>query len=165
MPSTRRVLVADPCPDTVESTVWLLRLWGHEVRGAQSGPKVLEAVRSYHPDTVLLEIGLPEIDGYEVVRRLRQHEGVPHLLLVAVTGYGSDQFRRRAWDVGFDQFLVKPADPELLRELLATTPVGSPMLGDLIRPDLADVPGRQRCTSKTRLGRRTRNSNGLLKER
>ncbi len=122
-PSMRRVLVADPCADTVESTTWLLRLWGHDVRGAESGPEVLEVARSYQPDAVLMEIGLPGMDGYEVARRLRRQEELPHLLLVAITGYGNERYRRRAWDAGFDHFLVKPADPEVVRELLATSKV------------------------------------------
>ena len=123
VPSRRRVLVADPCADTVESTALLLRLRGHDVRGAESGPEVLEVARSYQPDAVRREIGLPGMDGYEAARRLRREEELPHLLLVAITGYGNERYRRRAWHAGFDHFLVKPADPEVVRELLATSKV------------------------------------------
>src|SRR5687768_9779401 len=93
---TRRVLVADPCPDTVLSTTWLLRIWGHAVQGAGSGPEALEVARAYRPDVVLMEMGLPGLDGCAVARRLRQQGGGPELLLIAVTGYGDEVNRRRA---------------------------------------------------------------------
>ena len=116
----RRVLVADPCPDTVETTALLLQLWGHDVRAAAGGPEVLEVARGYRPDTVLMEIGLPELDGWEVARRLRRQVGGAGLLLVAVTGYGGDKYCRQSRESGFDYHLVKPVDPETLQELLAT---------------------------------------------
>src|SRR4051794_38272726 len=78
-----RVLVADPHTDTVESTALLLRLWGHDVRCASSGPEALGATLAYRPDAVLMEMGLPEMDGCEVARRLRKCEGAPQALLVA----------------------------------------------------------------------------------
>src|SRR3954467_13633163 len=84
----RRVLVADPHTDTVESTALLLRLWGHDVRCARSGPEALEVALADRPGTALMEMGLPEMDGCEVARRLRRCEGAPQALLVAVTGYG-----------------------------------------------------------------------------
>lgn len=115
----RRVLVADPQADTVESTALLLRLWGHDVRCASSGPEALKAALAYRPDAVLMEMGLPEMDGCEVARRLRRREGAPQALLVAVTGYGGERHRRITREAGFDLHLVKPACPETLRELLA----------------------------------------------
>ncbi len=117
----RRVLLADPCGDTVESTALLLRLWGHDVRGADSGPAALEAARAFRPDAVLMEVALPGLDGFEVARQLRRSGDVPGLLLVAVTGYGDEQSRRQCREAGFDCRLVKPADPEAVRELLATS--------------------------------------------
>lgn len=119
--ATRRVLVADPCTDTVESTAWLLRMWGHEMRGAGSGPEALEVARAYRPDAVLMEIGLPGLDGCEVARRLRRQGARPALLLVAVTGYGDERNRRRSREAGFDLHLVKPVDPEVLQGLLAAS--------------------------------------------
>jgi CheY-like chemotaxis protein len=113
--------VADPCADTVESTALLLRLWGHEVRGAASGPAALEVARAYRPDTILMEVGLPELDGFEVARRLRQSGADAELLLVAVTGYGDEKNRRRSWEAGFDLYLLKPVDPEVLAGLLAAS--------------------------------------------
>ena len=120
MAETRRVLVADPCADTVESTAWLLRLWGHDVRGAGSGPEALEVARAYRPDAVLMEIGLPGLDGCEVARRLRQQDQARRPLLVAVTGYGRERDRQRTRAAGFDRHLLKPVDPEVLQDLLAT---------------------------------------------
>jgi CheY-like chemotaxis protein len=122
----RRILVTDPCADTLESTACLLRLWGHDVRGANTGPEALAVACTYQPDSVLMEIGLPGMDGYEVARRLRRQEGLPQLLLVAITGYGNERYRRRAWDAGFDRFLVKPVDPDVLREFLASSKVCEP---------------------------------------
>ncbi len=115
----RRVLIADPCADTVESAAWLLRFWGHDVRGVGTGREVLEVVRDYRPDTILMEIALPGLDGCEVARRLRLRGAGPELLLVAVTGYGDERHRRRAREAGFDRHLVKPVEPEVLRSLLA----------------------------------------------
>src|SRR5581483_8171240 len=75
--AVRRVLIADPCADTVALSTLLLRLWGHDVRGVGTGPEALEAARTYRPDTVLMEIALPGLDGFEVARRLRQQHGGP----------------------------------------------------------------------------------------
>jgi CheY-like chemotaxis protein len=119
-PLARRVLLADPCGDTVESTAWLLRLWGHDVRGIRTGREILEVARAYRPDTILMEIALPGLDGCEVARRLRQQAVGSEVLLVAVTGYGDQKHRRRSREAGFDWHLVKPVGPEVLQSLLAT---------------------------------------------
>ena len=122
-PATRapkRILLADPCRDTVESTAWLLRLWGYDVQGAGTGPETLEVALAYRPEVVLMELGLPGLDGFEVARRLRQQGTDPKMLLVAVTGYGDEKNRRRSWEAGFDCHLVKPVDPEVLQGLLAS---------------------------------------------
>jgi CheY-like chemotaxis protein len=113
-----RILVADGCVDTVETMTWLLRSWGHEVVGVCDGTAALEAARSYRPEVVLTELALPGIDGFEVARRLRRQKELAQTRLVAVTGYGQDRDRRRAREAGFDLHLIKPADPEVLRELL-----------------------------------------------
>ena|SRR5690242_14376675 len=115
----RRVLLADPCGDTVESTAWLLRLWGHDVRGVGSGHEALEVARAYRPDTMLMEIALPGLDGCEVARRVRHQATGPEVLLVALTGYGDQKHRRRSLEAGFDYHLVKPVEPEALQSLLA----------------------------------------------
>jgi CheY-like chemotaxis protein len=123
-PATRapkRILLADPCRDTVESTAWLLRLWGYDVQGAETGPETLEVALAYRPEVVLMELGLPGLDGCQVARQLRQQGAQSELLLVAVTGYGDEKNRHRAWEAGFDCHLLKPVEPEVLRGLLATS--------------------------------------------
>jgi two-component system CheB/CheR fusion protein len=105
----------------VESTAWLLRLWGYDVQGAGTGPETLEVAWAYRPEVVLMELRLPGLDGCQVARRLRQQGTHPELLLVAVTGYGDEKNRRRSREAGFDCHLVKPVDPEVLQGLLATS--------------------------------------------
>ncbi len=125
-PQSRRVLVVDDNRDAAESLTMLLRAAGHEVQTAHSGPAALEAARAFRPEAVLLDIGLPGLDGYEVARRLRGEAGCGGALLVAVTGYGQDEDRRRAREAGFDHHLVKPADLATLQEILARA---EPFLG------------------------------------
>jgi CheY-like chemotaxis protein len=112
-----RILVVDPCPDTVASTAWLLRLWGHEVQSAHDGPAALEAARSYRPDVVLTEIALPWMDGCDLARRLRDPGALPGALPVAVTGYATEPYRRRCREAGFDYLLIKPGEPAVLEAL------------------------------------------------
>ena len=123
----RRVLVVDDSRDSAESLALLLELKGHEVRVALDGPAALEAARGFLPEIVLLDIGLPGMDGYEVARRLRAgRDGIDGegMLLVALTGYGQDEDRRRSREAGFDHHLVKPVDfDELARVLGVRVPV------------------------------------------
>jgi PAS domain S-box-containing protein len=123
-PEHRRVLVVDDNVDAAESMATLLRLWGHDVRLAHSGPDALRAAEGYHPEVVLLDIGLPGMNGYEVAPRLRQQENATPMFLVAMTGYGQDDDRRRAREVGFDHHLTKPVDPTMLQDLVARLPAG-----------------------------------------
>ena len=111
-----RVLVVDDNVDSAETMAEILKLWGHEVQTAHDGPGALEAARAQRPDAILLDLGLPVMDGYETARRLRQ-EGLG-TLLVAVTGFGGAEDRRRATEAGFDTHLVKPVSPEALRRVL-----------------------------------------------
>jgi two-component system CheB/CheR fusion protein len=114
----RRVLVVDDNVDAAESLAMLLRVQRHEVRTAHDGPAALDAAAAFRPEVVLLDIGLPRMDGYEVARRLRGQADSQMTLLVALTGYGQDDDRRRAAEAGFDAYLVKPADPAALHNLL-----------------------------------------------
>jgi PAS domain S-box-containing protein len=116
---SRRVLVVDDNRDAVESMALLLEVWGHEVRTAYDGPAALALAAEYRPDVVLLDIGLPGMNGYEVAQRLRELPGLEKALLVAVTGYGQESDRQRARKAGFDRHLVKPVDPGALQNLLA----------------------------------------------
>ncbi len=117
---TRSVLVVDDNADAAESLALVLRAAGYEVRTAHDGPAALEAAAAARPDAVLLDLGLPRMDGYEVARRLRRQAGAAPPLLVAVTGYGQEENRRRAEQAGFDGYLVKPADPGEVQRLLAS---------------------------------------------
>ena len=91
------------------------------MRGTGTGPETLEVALAYRPEVVLMELGLPELDGCQVARRLRQQGAHPELLLVAVTGYGDEKNRRRSLEAGFDCHLVKPVEPDALQSLLATS--------------------------------------------
>jgi PAS domain S-box-containing protein len=114
-----RILVVEDDADVAEMLQVLLELWGHEVRVVCDGPTALVADRTFQPEVILLDIGLPGMDGYEVARQLRQQHGPARPLLVAVTGYGSREDKRQAHRVGFDLHLTKPIDPEQLEALLA----------------------------------------------
>ncbi len=99
----------------------LLKTWGHEVHLAHDGQAALAAARDYKPDTVLLDLRLPGMDGYHVARRLRG-AGLHDARLFAITGYDDETDRRRSREAGFDQLLTKPVNPQLLRELLSRGP-------------------------------------------
>jgi PAS domain S-box-containing protein len=120
----RRVLVVDDNVDAAESTALLLRLWGHDVRLAHNGPEAVRAAEEYRPEIVLLDIGLPGMNGYDVARQLRQRPESQKALLVAVTGYGQEQDRRRTQESGFDRHLTKPVDPTALEAIVASLPSG-----------------------------------------
>lgn len=118
-PAGRRVLVVDDNADGAESLSELLRLLGHEVRTAPDGPAALGTARAFRPAVVLCDIGLPGMDGYEVARRLRADAATAGAVLVAVTGWGSDDDRRKSREAGFDRHLTKPVAPTALVEVLA----------------------------------------------
>jgi PAS domain S-box-containing protein len=116
---SRRILVVDDNVDAAESLAAVLSVYRHEVRTAHDGLTSLQVAEEFRPEAVLLDIGLPKMDGYEVARRLRELPGLENVLLAAVTGYGQDVDRRRAEEAGFDAHLVKPAEPVALLRLLA----------------------------------------------
>ena len=105
--------------DAAESLALLLRMEGHDVRVAHDGPAALAAVEADPPDLVFLDIGMPVMNGYDVAQRLRQRPGLENLVLVAMTGWGQEEDRRRSHEAGFDHHLVKPVDPDALHQLLA----------------------------------------------
>lgn len=117
--SGRRVLVADDNRDAAQNLSTLLQLWGHEVRVVFDGPCALEEALSFRPQMVLLDIGLPGMQGYEVAQRLREYPQLDGVVLVAVTGWGQEEDRRRAREAGFDHHLPKPVDLDALSALLA----------------------------------------------
>ncbi len=117
--SGHRLLVVDDNRDAATSLAMLLRLEGHEVQIAHDGPSALELANSYGPELVLLDIGMPGMDGYEVARRIRQQPGFEQVILAALTGWGQDADRQRTAEAGFDHHLVKPVEPTVLQNLLA----------------------------------------------
>lgn len=113
-----KILIVDDNEDSAESMATLLRFSGHEARTAYDGLSALEEAQTFLPDMMLLDIGLPKLDGYEVARRLRQEPEGDRMMLLAMTGYGQEEDRRRSRDAGFDHHLVKPVDLDKLRGLL-----------------------------------------------
>jgi CheY-like chemotaxis protein/nitrogen-specific signal transduction histidine kinase len=126
MPATRRILVVDDNRDAADSLAMLLRMMGNEVRMAHDGLDAVGAAAAFQPDVVLLDIGLPELNGYEAARRIRQQDSGAGMVLVALTGWGQEEDRRRALAAGFDHHMTKPVDFNDLRKLLAETNAGRP---------------------------------------
>ena len=114
------ILLVDDNRDAADSLHLLLKQMGAEVRVARDGPEALEAFELCRPRLVLLDIGMPGMDGYEVARRLRALPSGASTSLVALTGWGQDEDRRRTREAGFDHHLVKPADFGTLQSLIAS---------------------------------------------
>jgi CheY-like chemotaxis protein len=116
----RRVLVVDDVPDSVRSLAALLRLDGNEVETAADGIEALAKARSFEPALILLDLGLPRMNGYDVCRSIRSHAWGKDIFIVAVTGWGQDGDRARSLAAGFNAHLVKPVGYETLRSVLAS---------------------------------------------
>jgi len=116
----RSVLVVDDNEDGAEFLAMLLDMDGYTVKTAYSGPDALVATDEFCPEIVFLDIGLPGMNGYEVAERLRRDRDHDPLVLIAITGWGSEEDRRRARDAGFDHHLTKPVDPARVEALLAS---------------------------------------------
>jgi len=114
----RCLLIADDNDDAAESLAVLLRMEGHEVVVVGNGRDALNAVSALRPSVVLLDIGMPDISGYEVARQLRQTQEGHSLTLIALTGWGQERDKLRARDAGFDHHFTKPIDPNTLLELV-----------------------------------------------
>jgi len=106
--------------DTVTTLAMLVQESGHDVRKAYDGSTVLEAALDYRPNVVLLDIGLPGLNGYEVAKQLRQQPALQNVVLVAMTGYGRESDRQRSQEAGFDYHLVKPGDFGKVLQILGT---------------------------------------------
>jgi signal transduction histidine kinase/DNA-binding response OmpR family regulator len=115
-----RVLVVDDNRDVADTTATILRLSGCDTHVAYDGAAGIEAVERLHPDAVLLDIGLPGLDGYQVAERMRRHPAHRRTLVVAVSGYGQEEDRARSMAAGFDYHVVKPIDPVVITGLLAS---------------------------------------------
>jgi PAS domain S-box-containing protein len=116
---SRKILVADDNQDAANTLALLLRLAGHDVRTAHCGQAALTLANEFQPEFALLDIGMPDLNGYDVARELRRTECGKDLRLIALTGWGQDEDKRRARDAGFDHHLTKPIDPHRLEELLS----------------------------------------------
>ena len=115
-----RILVVEDDPESLQMMGALLSLWGHEPNLAEAGPAALAAVRAAMPDVILLDLGLPGMDGFEVARKVRREVGGGEsVLIVAVTAFRSEEHQRLAREAGFDHYLMKPVDIDSLRQVLA----------------------------------------------
>ena len=121
--ATRRVLVADDNRDAADSLAMLLEMNGHQVIRAYDGRSAVELAARHRPEVLLLDIGMPELDGYEVARRIRELPWGADAMLIALTGWGHEQDERRAHAAGFDAHVVKPAKKDVLNQLLSGMPV------------------------------------------
>jgi PAS domain S-box-containing protein len=115
----RRILIVDDNEDSAESLTILLSLAGNETRTAYDGLEAIEAAETFKPDVILLDIGLPKLNGYEVARKIREQPWGQTIVLVALTGWGQEEDRRRTREAGFNHHLTKPVDPLALTKLLA----------------------------------------------
>ena len=116
--SPRRIVVADDNEDSAESFAILLSFSGHEVRIAHDGAAALDAVRAFRPDVAFLDIGMPGLTGYEVAQAVRAEPWGREIKLIAVTGWGQNEDKRRALEAGFDHHITKPLNPSNLGSLL-----------------------------------------------
>ena len=119
-----RVLVVDDNFDAARTLAVLLKANGHQVEVAYDGPTAVEAARVYRPNLILLDIGLPRMDGFEVAKKIRHELDLGNVILVAMTGYGQEADKQHSMEVGFDYHLVKPADFNAVKQILASVPQG-----------------------------------------
>ncbi len=117
--SRRRILVADDNKDAATTLAMMLRIMGNEVRTANDGLEAVEVGTAFQPDVVMLDIGMPKLNGYEACRRIRASQWGEGIVLIAITGWGQDDDKRRSREAGFNHHLVKPVDPAELKKLLA----------------------------------------------
>lgn len=113
-----RILIIEDQADSANSTAMLLRLYGHEVSITANGPDGIQSARQDKPDVVLLDIGLPGMDGHSVAKQILDHRTARTPLLIALTGFGQDSDRQRSAEAGIDMHLLKPVDPGLLESIL-----------------------------------------------
>ena len=119
--SQRRILIADDNPDVVETFEVMLQTLGYEVQTALDGFEALEKAEQFQPHAIVLDIGMPKLDGYETARRIRQRPWGQDVVLVAVTGWGNENDKLKSADAGFNMHLVKPIDATTLLQYLNKT--------------------------------------------
>ena len=115
----RRVLVVDDNVDAAETLVMLLELQGHTLMAVHNAHEALAKVDAFKPDVMLIDIGLPDVDGYGLVQKLREKPSNQNLRKIALTGYGQPEDKQRALDAGFDDHVIKPVDMQALERLMA----------------------------------------------
>lgn len=116
--ATLKILVVDDNQDSALSMAMMLQILNHTTQVAYDGEEAVAAAAQFRPDLILLDIGLPKLNGYEACKRIRQQPGGTHIAIIALTGWGQAEDKRLSADAGFDQHLVKPIDPNLLMQLL-----------------------------------------------
>ncbi len=117
-----RILVVDDNHDSALSMAMMLQIMGHDTRTAHDGESAVSTAETFLPEVVLLDIGLPKLNGYEVAQRIREQDWGQSMFLIAVTGWGQDEDRQRSREVGLNLHMVKPVEPAALEKLLATLP-------------------------------------------
>ena len=121
-PRRFRILVVDDNHDSALSMAMMLQIMGHDTRTAHDGESALSTAETFLPEVVLLDIGLPKLNGYEVAQRIREKTWGESMYLIAVTGWGQDEDRQRSSEVGLNLHMVKPVEPAALEKLLAALP-------------------------------------------
>jgi CheY-like chemotaxis protein len=114
----RRVLVVDDNKDSADSLAILLKMTGHETQIARDGQEAIETSATFRPEVVVLDIGLPKVNGYDACRKIREQGAGGEIVMIALTGWGQDEDRRKSKEAGFDGHLVKPVDHATLKTLL-----------------------------------------------
>jgi CheY-like chemotaxis protein len=114
-----KILVVDDNHDSALSMAMMLTIMGHETRTAHDGEAAVGTAETFRPHVILLDIGLPKLNGYEVAQQIRQHDWGAGMFLIAVTGWGQDEDRQRSEEVGLNLHMVKPVEPSVLEDLLA----------------------------------------------
>ena len=121
-PRRFKILVVDDNHDSALSLAMMLSIMGHDTRTAHDGESAVATAETFLPDVVLLDIGLPKLNGYEVAQRIREKSWGASMYLIAVTGWGQDEDRQRSSEVGLNLHMVKPVEPAALEKLLASLP-------------------------------------------
>jgi CheY-like chemotaxis protein len=121
-----RLLIADDLKDSADTLAMMLKMMGHEVHTAYDGEEAVAAAAQFQPDVVLLDIGMPKLNGYDACRQIRQQPGGKQMLLIALTGWGKEDDRRQTDQAGFDHHMVKPVDPAALMRLIGSLSVADP---------------------------------------
>ena len=121
-PRRFKILVVDDNHDSALSMAMMLQIMGHDTRTAHDGESAVSTAETFLPEVVLLDIGLPKLNGYEVAQRIREETWGQSMYLIAVTGWGQDEDRQRSTEVGLNLHMVKPVEPAALEKLLAALP-------------------------------------------